>query len=88
MALPMLQEVIALVGCGKAIDQFQRAPVRFRAGHVVKGLNAREVSIGAARNATAGRQGSYGDDVHGQRRDPLTTPSFAKISQQTVGILS
>src|SRR6185312_14852756 len=78
MTLPMLQEVIALVGRGKAVNQFQRPPMRFRPDHVVEGLNARDSSVGDARGAAAGRQRAHGNDVHGVQSATLTMPELGK----------
>ncbi len=48
MALPEIEEVVALVGGGEAIGPFQRPPMRLGGGHVVEYLDPRDTAVDAA----------------------------------------
>ena len=65
MALPKLQEVVALIGRGQAIGMLESAPMRLRGRHGVEDLDPRDLPVRGRQTAGTGRDGAYGHDVHG-----------------------
>ncbi len=77
VALPKLEEIIALIRSGKAVGTLQRSPMRLGGCQVVENLDPRNMAL-ARRQAAAGGEGTHGHDIHGLRRARLGWPQLRK----------
>ena len=67
VALPELEEVVALIGRGEAVAGLQRPPMRLGGGHVLDDLDLRDAAIGGRRKPVGVGARAQGKDIHGRR---------------------